>query len=155
MRPFSLTGHAECVGLVRDLGLPLLVLGGGGYTVRNVARCWTLETSVLLNTDLPTQLPRHEYWEYFAPDFSLTPELTKRLEVTDCSGRVTVMVLRYENGNSREYLETLIQQTQQMLRVVSHAPSVQMTDTEDSDLDRPRRSHWDKLLDHQLDIKEK
>ena len=66
-----------------------------------------------------------------------------------------MMVLRYENGNSREYLETLIQQTQQMLRVVSHAPSVQMTDTEDSDLDRPRRSHWDKLLDHQLDIKEK
>ena len=78
---FSLTGHAECVGLVRDLGLPLLVLGGGGYTVRNVARCWTLETAVLLNTDLPSQLPRHEYWEYFAPDFSLTPQLTKRLDL--------------------------------------------------------------------------
>jgi hypothetical protein len=24
------------------------VLGGGGYTVRNVARCWTYETAVLL-----------------------------------------------------------------------------------------------------------
>jgi hypothetical protein len=25
-------GHAECVKFVKDLGLPLLLLGGGGYT---------------------------------------------------------------------------------------------------------------------------
>jgi acetoin utilization deacetylase AcuC-like enzyme len=30
----------------------MLVLGGGGYTVRNVARCWTKETGVILNQDL-------------------------------------------------------------------------------------------------------
>ena len=77
---FSLAGHADCVAAVRELGLPLMVLGGGGYTVRNVARCWTLETAVLLDTDLPSGLPQHEYWEYFAPDFSLTPELSKRLD---------------------------------------------------------------------------
>ena len=65
---------------VRELGLPLLVLGGGGYTVRNVARCWTLETAGLLDTDLPPSLPQHEYWEYFAPDFSLTPELSNRFD---------------------------------------------------------------------------
>ena len=37
---------------MRDLGLPLLVLGGGGYTVRNVARCWTHETAVLTRAEL-------------------------------------------------------------------------------------------------------
>lgn len=28
----SMKGHAECVRFVKDLGLPLLLLGGGGYT---------------------------------------------------------------------------------------------------------------------------
>lgn len=31
----------------------LQVTGGGGYTKENVARCWTVETGVLLDTDLP------------------------------------------------------------------------------------------------------
>ena len=31
-------GHGHCVEKVAALGLPLLVLGGGGYTVKNVAR---------------------------------------------------------------------------------------------------------------------
>lgn len=48
---FNLTvrGHAECVRYVMGFGLPTLVLGGGGYTIRNVARCWTYETAVVLN----------------------------------------------------------------------------------------------------------
>ena len=28
------------------------MLGGGGYTIRNVARCWTYETSVALDLDI-------------------------------------------------------------------------------------------------------
>ena len=42
---------------VKDLGIPLLVMGGGGYTVRNVARCWTHETSVLVDEDISNDLP--------------------------------------------------------------------------------------------------
>merc|ERR1719312_684165 len=39
---FNLTskGHDECIRYVKSKGIPLVVLGGGGYTVRNVARCW-------------------------------------------------------------------------------------------------------------------
>ncbi|RVW54324.1 Histone deacetylase 17 [Vitis vinifera] len=48
-----LTGHAECVRIVKKFNLPLLVTGGGGYTKENVARCWTVETGVLLDTELP------------------------------------------------------------------------------------------------------
>ena len=33
-------GHASCVEFVKSFGRPLLLLGGGGYTIRNVARCW-------------------------------------------------------------------------------------------------------------------
>ena len=31
----------------------LQVTGGGGYTKENVARCWTVETGVLVDTELP------------------------------------------------------------------------------------------------------
>ena len=36
----SIKGHGECVAYVKQFNVPLLVMGGGGYTVRNVARCW-------------------------------------------------------------------------------------------------------------------
>jgi hypothetical protein len=45
--------------------------GGGGYTVRNVARCWAYETSVLLNTPLSNDIPYNDFFEYYAPDFKL------------------------------------------------------------------------------------
>ncbi len=45
-------GHAECVDFMRRFNVPMLLLGGGGYTIRNVARCWTYETAVALNCDV-------------------------------------------------------------------------------------------------------
>ena len=29
-------------------GIPIVVLGGGGYNVKNVARCWAYETGICL-----------------------------------------------------------------------------------------------------------
>ena len=40
----TLEGHAEAVRFVKSFGVPLLVLGGGGYTKTTVARAWTMET---------------------------------------------------------------------------------------------------------------
>ena len=34
------------------------VLGGGGYTVRNVARCWVNETAVLLDKEIDDTIPQ-------------------------------------------------------------------------------------------------
>jgi len=36
-----------------------MVVGGGGYTLRNVARCWCYETSVLLGEEISNDLPYH------------------------------------------------------------------------------------------------
>ena len=47
-----LLGHAECVDFMRRYNVPMLLLGGGGYTIRNVARCWTYETAVALNCEI-------------------------------------------------------------------------------------------------------
>ena len=43
----SIHGHTECVRYVKGFNLPLLVLGGGGYNIRNVSKCWANETSIL------------------------------------------------------------------------------------------------------------
>lgn len=51
----SLQGHAACMEFLAGFGVPMLVLGGGGYTMRNVARCWCYETGRLLGQELPDE----------------------------------------------------------------------------------------------------
>ena len=61
----STRGHAECVRVVRDFNLPLLVLGGGGYSKTAVARCWAIETAILCGrdlTDLPDTVPTKDFY---------------------------------------------------------------------------------------------
>jgi histone deacetylase 1/2 len=53
----SVKGHAECVAHMRQFGLPILLVGGGGYTLRNVSRCWVYETAVALNTEIENDIP--------------------------------------------------------------------------------------------------
>ena len=47
---FNLTmkGHADCQQFMLQFGVPMLVLGGGGYKINNVARCWAYETGRIL-----------------------------------------------------------------------------------------------------------
>lgn len=44
----SVKGHADCLRFLRSFNVPLMVLGGGGYTIRNVARCWCYEVRLFL-----------------------------------------------------------------------------------------------------------
>uniref|UniRef100_A0A8C6VRG2 Histone deacetylase 3 n=1 Tax=Naja naja TaxID=35670 RepID=A0A8C6VRG2_NAJNA len=108
----SIRGHGECVEYVKSFNIPLLVLGGGGYTVRNVARCWTYETSLLVDEAISEELPYSEYFEYFAPDFTLHPDVSTRIE----------------NQNSRQYLDQIRQTIFENLKMLNHAPSVQIHD---------------------------
>ena len=50
---FNLTmqGHAHCVQHLRKFDVPLMLLGGGGYTVKNAARAWTYETACALGVE--------------------------------------------------------------------------------------------------------
>lgn len=67
----SVEGHSDAVAFMKTFHVPMLVTGGGGYTKANVARCWTKETAVLTDTDIPDQLPVNAYYEYFGPSHSL------------------------------------------------------------------------------------
>uniref|UniRef100_A0A182QSK7 Histone deacetylase n=1 Tax=Anopheles farauti TaxID=69004 RepID=A0A182QSK7_9DIPT len=111
---FSLStkGHGECVKFVKDLNVPTLVVGGGGYTLRNVARCWTYETSLLIDETISNELPMNDYLEFFAPDFTLHPDIPSR----------------QDNANSKQYLEAITRHVYDNLKMCQHAPSVQMFD---------------------------
>ena len=140
---------------MRRYSVPLLLLGGGGYTIRNVARCWTYETAVALNCEIangenenvhvhlyianppppppPTsypspsqththsiislltphthtsELPYNDYFEYFGPDFKL------HISPTNMT-----------NQNTLDYLNKIKARLFENLRLIPHAPSVQM-----------------------------
>ncbi|KAG9258210.1 uncharacterized protein F5Z01DRAFT_733694 [Emericellopsis atlantica] len=148
----SMDGHANCVSFVKSYNLPTLVLGGGGYTMRNVARTWAFETGVLVGANMQRTLPYNEYYEYYAPDFELN-----------------VRSSNMENSNSREYLEKITAQVIDNLRQTGPAPSVQlqdvprkpfggMTDEEEAELDdldedenkdvRMSERQWDKHIEN-------
>lgn len=49
----SLKGHAACVEYMKSFNVPLMLVGGGGYTIRNVSRCWAYETAVAVGQQVP------------------------------------------------------------------------------------------------------
>ncbi|GAA5854473.1 hypothetical protein JCM9279_006619 [Rhodotorula babjevae] len=106
----SMRGHANCVQFIKSFGLPLLILGGGGYTIRNVARTWAFETGLAAGMELGTNIPMNEYYEYFGP--------TYRLDVPQSNT---------EDMNTPEYLDKIKAQVFENLRQTAGgaAPSVQ------------------------------
>ncbi|KAK8034090.1 putative histone deacetylase RpdA [Apiospora rasikravindrae] len=147
----SMAGHSNCVKYVKSFNLPTLVLGGGGYTMRNVARTWAFETGLLVDAPMERTLPFNEYYEYYGPDYALD-----------------VRSSNMENANSPEYLEKIKNQLVENLKRTAHVPSVQMqdipgnfggtmTDEEEAELDdldedenkdvRMTERRWDKNID--------
>ncbi|KAJ8958111.1 hypothetical protein NQ318_006040 [Aromia moschata] len=97
---FNLTvkGHGKCVEFVKKYNLPFMMVGGGGYTIRNVSRAWTYETSVALGVEIANELP---YNDYFDPS-------------------------NMANQNTPEYLEKIKTRLFENLRMLPHAPGVQV-----------------------------
>ncbi|URD88387.1 histone deacetylase [Musa troglodytarum] len=104
----SVKGHADCLRYLRSFNVPMLVLGGGGYTMRNVARCWCYETAVAIGVEPDNQLPYNEYYEYFGPDYDLH-----------------IRPRSMENKNSPKELEDIRNMLMDYLSKIEHAPSVQ------------------------------
>ncbi|PIO14956.1 hypothetical protein AB205_0109770 [Aquarana catesbeiana] len=48
-----------------------LEYGLGGYNLPNTARCWTYLTSVLLGRTLSSEIPDHEFFTDYGPDYVL------------------------------------------------------------------------------------
>jgi histone deacetylase 1/2 len=105
----SIKGHSRCIEFVRSFGRPVLVLGGGGYTMRNVARCWTYETAQMLGQGVADEIPHNDYFEYYGPDY-----------------RLHLPLHEMENLNEKAALDNTRQQLFEVLRRLDAAPSVQI-----------------------------
>ena len=108
----TLKGHGECVRFIKSWGLPLMILGGGGYTIKNVARCWAYETGLSVNySKLDDNLPMNDYYEFYGPEYTLQ---IKPSEVA--------------TQNSKEYIDFLKTRCFQHLKQMEHAPNVGIYD---------------------------
>ncbi|TFK85461.1 histone deacetylase [Polyporus arcularius HHB13444] len=110
----TMHGHAHCVQYVRSKNIPLMLVGGGGYTVKNVARAWTYETACALGieNDIDLNLPWNEYFEWFGPRY-----------------RLEVLQSNVEDYNLRNHsLDEVREKTLRYLSDLRPAPSVQLQD---------------------------
>lgn len=110
-------GHGACVAFAKSLGLPLLLVGGGGYTPRNVARAWAHETSIAIGCDatLDPIIPEHTpYRKEFRHD-TIFPTLEQ------------ILGEPRQNRNTAKRVNDIVQAIREQLRMVNHAPSVQST----------------------------
>ncbi|KAH9043771.1 histone deacetylase complex catalytic component RPD3 [Lactarius pseudohatsudake] len=114
----SMRGHANCVKFVKSFDRPLLLLGGGGYTMRNVSRAWAYETGLATGVELGRDIPVNEYYEYFGPDYQLDVKSSNT-----------------EDLNTPAYLERVKNMAMEHLRHVGGPPSVQMTDVPELPID--------------------
>jgi len=114
----SMRGHANCVKFVKSFNKPLLLLGGGGYTMRNVSRAWAFETGLAAGVELGPEIPVNEYYEYFGPDYELDVKSSNT-----------------EDMNTPEYLERVKNIVMENLRKLKGPPSVQMTDIPKTPID--------------------
>ncbi|XP_018837700.1 histone deacetylase 6-like [Juglans regia] len=131
----SVKGHADCLRFLRSFNVPLMVLGGGGYTIRNVARCWCYETAVAVGVEPDNKLPYNEYYEYFGPDYTL--------HIEPCN---------MENLNTPKDMEKIRNMLLEQLSRIPHVPSVpfqttppttQVPEEVEEDMDRrPKCRIW-------------
>jgi len=71
---FNLTPHglSSAVQQVVGVGLPVLLLGGGGYNIPNTVRCWVQVTADLLGVQVADDLPDSDpFFLEYGPDYRL------------------------------------------------------------------------------------
>ena len=108
-------GHGACIAFCKSLNIPLLLVGGGGYTPRNVARAWAHETSIAIGCDatLSPIIPQHTPYRSHFRHETIFPTLEQ------------ILGDPRPNKNTKKKVEEIIQSITEQLRLVERAPSVQ------------------------------
>ena len=56
----SIEGHGEAIKHMFTYGTPIVMLGGGGYTIENVSRCWLYETGLAIGANIDNKIPESD-----------------------------------------------------------------------------------------------
>uniref|UniRef100_A0A8D2LMT4 Histone deacetylase n=1 Tax=Varanus komodoensis TaxID=61221 RepID=A0A8D2LMT4_VARKO len=99
MCSFNMTpeGIGKCLSYVLQWQLPTLILGGGGYHLANTARCWTYLTGIILGRTLSSEIPDHEFFTHYGPDYVL--EITPSCRPDRNEPQRIQEILRHVKGN--------------------------------------------------------
>ncbi|OQS55566.1 hdac3 [Ecytonucleospora hepatopenaei] len=91
----SIPGHAQCIKFLLNFDIPILLLGGGGYTIENVARCWAYETAVFCEKTITDDIISEQdtFYEHYGADSKLVPELLSKHRI---------------NFNGKKYLDSVM-----------------------------------------------
>lgn len=74
LKIFNLTleGYGGCLQYLLASGIPLLLLGGGGYNFVETAKLWTFLTSLACGMKLDVNIPDNRFFDQYGPDFTLS-----------------------------------------------------------------------------------
>lgn len=90
----SIKGHSQAVKHMLGYATPVILLGGGGYTIENVSRCWAYETAVCLGIEIENKLPENDtFWNAYAADGHI----------------MHFPLLQRVNENTPEYLNSIVE----------------------------------------------
>lgn len=108
--------HGDCIAFIKRKEIPLLVLGGGGYTARNVARAWTNETAILTDNVLPEHIP-----------MDLVPRPEAFTGKVNGDGKMFPSFDRLHKNECKDAeLEAMVKKLEGDLKYVRNAPWVKM-----------------------------
>ena len=116
----TLEGHSKAFRYVLDKGLPTVCVGGGGYTVENVSRCWTIESALAVGAELPNILPENlEYSSLYSSNIlHYNPPNIHKI---------------FKDHNSKDYLHKIIETIDKNLKSIEIAPGVSFSDKPEID----------------------
>merc|ERR1712154_429190 len=112
-------GHGRIVEYMKNKynhggvgAVPMLVVGGGGYNIKNVSRAWCYETAVICNQHktMSNTIPYGDFGKYFKPNFKLHVDSVPSMQ----------------NKNTRKYLEDMTGKILQQIKNIEIAPSIQI-----------------------------
>ena len=105
----SIKGHARCLAYMLGFGIPTMMLGGGGYTIENVARCWAYETGVALGMEIDNSIPKYDpFYQRYGYE-----------------QKIHFPVKVVEDKNSRDEINNLRKVVFERLRDLESAPGIQ------------------------------
>lgn len=115
---FNLTvqGHSSAIRYLSNRSIPLLALGGGGYTLRNVPKCWVTESAIVAGVSLPPTIPSTaKFRYYYAPEYTLN-----------------VRSSNMQNLNTQKTLDTIIEKVTENFRQYVSPTSCQICVSNDT-----------------------
>ena len=97
---WNLTEHSFSFAaeLFVQQNVPLLVLGGGGYNHIATAKCWTHVLAKLIGHKLENDVPEHDFFSEYGPDFVMKCEKGNMI-----------------NSNTPEYVNSLLGTVEKMM----------------------------------------